>query len=65
MGEDAADSVVNKESKVHGFNNLFLGGNGIHPRENAANPTLTSVAYAIWAADAIARKILSSDDFGM
>jgi pyranose oxidase len=53
MGESVETSVVDQESRVHGFSNLFLGGNGIHPSKNACNPTLTSVAYAIHSADAV------------
>jgi choline dehydrogenase-like flavoprotein len=30
--------------------NLYLDGNGLHPSGNAANPTLTSTAMALWSA---------------
>ena len=44
MGKDEKTSVVDPNSQVWRVKNLFLGGNGLHPFGNAANPTLTSVA---------------------
>ncbi|ONI90721.1 pyranose oxidase [Saccharothrix sp. ALI-22-I] len=53
MGLDQETSVVDTCSKVHGTTNLYLGGNGLHPSGNAANPTLTSMAMALRSAEAI------------
>ncbi|MDQ3761396.1 MAG: pyranose oxidase [Actinomycetota bacterium] len=50
MGQDAETSVVNEDSRVHIVENLYLGGNGLHPFGNAANPTLTSMAIALKSA---------------
>lgn len=55
MGSSPLDSVVDADSKVWDVDNLYLGGNGLHPYGNASNPTLTSVAMALRAADTIVK----------
>ncbi|KAL0953020.1 hypothetical protein HGRIS_007223 [Hohenbuehelia grisea] len=53
IGKDAATSVANAESLVHGFTNLWVGGNGCIPDSTACNPTRTSIAIAIKGAEAV------------
>ena len=53
MGTDPRRSVVDLNSKVHKVDNLYLGGNGLLPLGEAANPTLTSVAFAVKASEQI------------
>jgi hypothetical protein len=55
MGTSRADSVVDRDCRVHGYANLFVAGSSVFPTCGYANPTLTIVALALRLAEFIDR----------
>ncbi|MDQ0972217.1 choline dehydrogenase-like flavoprotein [Neobacillus niacini] len=53
MGEDPATSATNCYGQIHGVEGLFVADNSVLPTVGRANPTLTTVAFAIRTADYI------------
>ena len=47
MGKNNQDSVVDKDLKVHGFENLFVNGSSVFPSGGYQHPTLTIVQLAM------------------
>jgi len=58
-GTDPETSVADPYSRVWGYENLVVAGNGLIPTANTMNPTLTSVAIAVRGARRVA-ELLSS-----
>ncbi len=46
MGTDRSNSVVDRNCRVHGYQNFFIAGSSVFPTGGYANPTLTIVALA-------------------
>ncbi len=57
MGDDPANSVVDREQRSHDHPNLFMIGSGVFPTAGTANPTLTLAALALWAAATIVEEL--------
>lgn len=51
MSATAADGVVDRNCRVHGVGNLYLGGSGIFPTSGDGSPTLLLTAFAMRLAD--------------
>ncbi|KAK7684941.1 Pyranose 2-oxidase [Cerrena zonata] len=52
-GPTKKDHVADTHCKVYDFDNLYVGGNGVIPTGFGANPTLTSICYALRASEHI------------
>ena len=57
MGIDKFDSVVNKDLKVHGINNLYVSGSSNFVTGGYTNPTFTIIQFAIRLADEINKRL--------
>lgn len=57
MGDDPAESVVDRNLRCHDHPNLFLVSTGVHASSAAFNPTLTGYALAIRAGRYIAAEL--------
>jgi choline dehydrogenase-like flavoprotein len=51
MHDDPEQGVVDRDSRVHGIDNLYVAGSSVFPTGGSANPTLTIVALTLRLAD--------------
>ena len=53
MGTSQSNSVVDRDCRVHGYDNLFVAGSSVFPTGGYANPTLTILALSLRLADTL------------
>lgn len=56
MGEDVRTSVVDRNCRVHGMSNLYVGGSSVFATSGQCTPTTTIVALALRLGDHLARE---------
>ncbi|HUL04918.1 MAG TPA: GMC family oxidoreductase [Candidatus Acidoferrum sp.] len=56
MSDDPKQGVVDRDCRVHGFDNLYVAGSAVYPTTGYVNPTLTVVALALRLADHLKTK---------
>ena len=57
MGSDPALSVVDADCKVHGMENLFVGGSSVFATSGQCPPTTTLTALAVRLGDHLRRLV--------
>jgi choline dehydrogenase-like flavoprotein len=57
MGDDLTRSVVDRNCKVHGMENLYVGGSSVFATSGQCNPTTTIVALSARLGDHLVRTI--------
>ncbi|KAF0192507.1 MAG: GMC oxidoreductase [Gammaproteobacteria bacterium] len=57
MAADPAHGVVDRDCRVHGIANLYVGGSSVFPTAGYAHPTLSIVAMALRLADHLKQRL--------
>jgi len=57
FGEDPATSVLDRDCRAHGIDNLYVTDASFFPSIGAVNPTLTIIANALRVADHVAARL--------
>ena len=57
MGTDVTKSVVDANCKVHGMENLYVGGSSVFTTSGQCNPTTTITALAVRLGDHLAHRL--------
>jgi choline dehydrogenase-like flavoprotein len=55
MGDDPRTSVVDRNCRVHGYDNLYVADGSVHVTNGGFNPVLTIMALAFRTAEHVAR----------
>jgi choline dehydrogenase-like flavoprotein len=61
FGDDPNTSVLDRENRAHGIDNLFVVDASFFPSSGGTNPSLTIAANALRVADAIERQLAGTD----
>ena len=59
MGVQPETSVVDKDLKMHGIENLYIAGSSVFPTGGSCNPTFTIIALSLRLADKLLREFSS------
>lgn len=59
MSEDPNKGIVDRNCKVHGMDNLYVGGSSVFATSGQCNPTTTIVALAARLGDHLSHKIVA------
>jgi choline dehydrogenase-like flavoprotein len=57
MGHDPKTSVVDKDCRVHGVENLYVASSSVFPTGGHANPTLLATALGVRLAEHLAQSV--------
>jgi choline dehydrogenase-like flavoprotein len=57
MAADPRHGVVDRDCRVHGTDNLYIGGSSVFPTTGHANPTYTLTQLALRLGDHIAARL--------
>lgn len=60
MHDDERQGVVNRDCRVHGFSNFYIGGSSVFPTAGANFPTITITALALRLSDHIIAQLKSA-----
>ena len=58
MSADPKTGVVDADSRVHNYRNLYVAGSSVFPTSGWANPTLTIIALSLRLADHLDTRLL-------
>ena len=57
MSDDLASGVVDRHCKVHGVDNLYIGGSSIFPTAGYSGPTMMIMGFALRLADHLSERL--------